>query len=328
MVGDTRSGKSAVVRALLWLFKNEPKVSWDVFRSRWAKETEVAVGITDPPCHIGRVRNKDDNYYYIEREGQDIQEFRAFGKGGPPQEVLDLLCLGDVNFQTQMSLPFMLSQSSGAVGRFLNEAADLEVIDRAQSNIAALLRIDSGTLSEIKSSYKIHQEEIKTFDWIDKAEKELIRLELKDKELDLIEARIKGLENIISEMSQVGVELNKLSPLMGAKDEICRLEKKRQVILKAKAKNQQLKEILAEIAVCDEEIDSLSLFLDAGVELKRLSVLKEQLDIKKKEYQDLYTLISDITDSDKRLKIEQAELKIAEDHFHKIFPKICPLCDK
>ena len=328
LTGDTDSGKSAVIKALLWLFTNRPVLAWEDYKSYWADETEVAVRLDDANAYVGRVKNKDDSFYYIEKDDQKPQEFRAFGKGGPPQEVLDLLCLSDVNYQSQMSLPFMLSQTSGAVGRFLNDAADLEIIDRATSNIKSTLSKEKGELETAKTDQERLTENKKKYAWLPEAEEKLVGLEKQDKQLEVLDRKIDQIEELMKALTSLQIEIEPLYLVLDSKEEIGRLGGEREEIEKDWAKLNGLENLYSEIEECEENIALLSDVLRGQDEVDRLIIVRQQTEGLRKQYDNLKNLFSDILVSQQEKEKEEKELKALEDRFHKAFPTVCPLCGK
>lgn len=327
LIGNTGSGKSAVVKALMWLFKNRPSSAWESYKSFYADETEVAVGLADPECHIGRVRNKVDNYYYIEMPGKPIQEFKAFGKGDPPKEVLDLLKLAEVNYQSQMALPFLMSQSSGAVGRFLNEVANLEIIDRAISGIGSQLGRDKASLEIAKSKEKDCQEAFKKYDWVLEAEKEVVALEKEDQELSALDKKIEGIEAVLSQLNLIQIEKDKIIPVLKAQREIKLLEKEQQAIKDINDELEKLYDFVNLAEVYQSEIVTLKKTSGAKREILFLVEEESQIKILREKYLDFRYLVEGLKEGKREIDFEQKQLKIMKDKFESLFPDICPLCE-
>lgn len=130
-VGPSDSGKSAVIRALWWVLANKP--AGDAFVRKGSKGTKVDLvvdGVT-----VSRVRRGAENAYRI-----DDRELKAFGASAPPDEVVKLLKVGDLNFQSQHAAPFWFSETAGEVSRQLNQIVDLGTIDDVLAHTASTLR--------------------------------------------------------------------------------------------------------------------------------------------------------------------------------------------
>lgn len=128
IMGPTDRGKSAVLRALEWAALNS--MGGDAFVRHGSKETTVTLTVGDRT--VVRSKGGRSNVYAL-----DGSEFRALGVGGVPQDVADLLRVGELNFQGQHDSPFWFAESAGEVSRQLNAIVDLGAIDTALERVAA-----------------------------------------------------------------------------------------------------------------------------------------------------------------------------------------------
>jgi exonuclease SbcC len=142
ITGQTDSGKSAIMRALRWVAFNRPM--GNEFRSWWARErggeTKVEIELEDGSI-VRRIRTTSKNQYeLVEQDGKEFV-FESFGTS-VPEEIQEVLGIGDLNWQNQHDAPFLLSSatSSGEVARRLNEVSDLKSIDSTISYAASKIR--------------------------------------------------------------------------------------------------------------------------------------------------------------------------------------------
>lgn len=136
IVGDSDSGKSALLRALRWLVFNRP--SGFTFQSHWAAKgepTTVQAFFSDGG-NAARTRNRKDNWYLLHNLAEPLEAVRT----DVPAEVKAVVRLDDLNVQRQGDKPFLLDESPPEVARVLNTVAGLENIDSAHSRIAAKIR--------------------------------------------------------------------------------------------------------------------------------------------------------------------------------------------
>jgi len=133
IVGPSRGGKTAVLRALRWLVENRP--SGDEFRRHGAEGEKTSVAVETSEGHfVWRSRGPTANHYCLDQE-----TFTGFGQD-VPAPVAEALNLGDLNVQHQFDTPFLLFDSPGQVARYLNRVVSLDVIDAALANAAAMKR--------------------------------------------------------------------------------------------------------------------------------------------------------------------------------------------
>lgn len=132
IVGPSDSGKSAVIRALRWLWVNRPL--GNAFVSSSSEKGECLVALETDSFLIERIQTKSKNVYRI-----NDQEYKAFGQN-PPQQVLDLLGWDAVNIQFQRDQGFLLSESPARVSAYLNSLVGLDVVDSAVKKITSSIR--------------------------------------------------------------------------------------------------------------------------------------------------------------------------------------------
>jgi len=160
IVGSSDSGKSAILRAMIWVAQNRP--SGDSFMSWGQKETSVTLGVDH--LQVTRSKGSSKNEYRIEGQEMD-QVFTAFGQD-VPDDISRILGIEDLNIQRQMDAPFLLSDSSGEVARRLNSVVNLDKIHTSLSNIAAIKREETRELSFVEEEQSRAQEETRQYSWI------------------------------------------------------------------------------------------------------------------------------------------------------------------
>lgn len=136
-VGPTGAGKTALLRALRWLCLN--KGDWEAFLSHDA--TTVISRLKVDGHTITRKNCKSGNIYEL-----DGTELRAFGRGGVPDPVADVLNVDETNFQQQLDSPFWFMETAGEVSKELNKIVNLSLIDKVLFNLAAQVRKSKGVL--------------------------------------------------------------------------------------------------------------------------------------------------------------------------------------
>jgi DNA repair exonuclease SbcCD ATPase subunit len=183
IVGSSDSGKSAVLRALLWPPTNRP--TGDAFRSTWGGDASVEIK-TDNKAAVTRIKAGKRNAYVLGDQPDNIA-FEAVGAGDPPAEILAALNLADVNVQRQMDSPFLLSSewTPGRVAEYLNEAAGLDAIDRATANIEAVVRKNKADLENEKAALKNNEAKFAALDYV-----------------DALDARVKAVESIAGQVTR------------------------------------------------------------------------------------------------------------------------------
>lgn len=151
--GDSRSGKSAVIRALEALILNAP-----VYRRDGTRETRIEWQ------GIERVRSNAENKYVI--DGVDYKAMRT----SVPKGASDRFKMTSNNFRPQHEPYFLLQESPGAVAREMNSLADLGLIDFVSARLASERRAIDSALTEQTNKRETLQGKIKALDWVEEAE--------------------------------------------------------------------------------------------------------------------------------------------------------------
>lgn len=124
LVGDSDTGKTAIIRALGWVAQNKP--SGD-FTQYGQKECDVVVGVDGRT--VRKTRRGKSTWYTLDN-GEPFQGV------DPPEEIRRLFNMREVNWQFQMDSPFWLDEGGGEVSRQINATVDMAAIDAAVGRVA------------------------------------------------------------------------------------------------------------------------------------------------------------------------------------------------
>lgn len=139
IIGDTDSGKSAVMRAVRWLLLND--FPGESFIKEGAKQTTITCLLRHDrkDWTVGRRRGGGENKYLLEAPSQKTVNFVSFGQGNVPEDLQRLFAVERLNFQNQMDAPFWFALPGGELSRQLNEIVNLDIIDTSLANISRLV---------------------------------------------------------------------------------------------------------------------------------------------------------------------------------------------
>ena len=137
IVGRTDSGKSAVIRALRWVFFNEPRGTDFIRKGTDAVSVELTY---DDGTIVRRIRNKKDNGYEIEIDGQ-TEYYYGIGSD-VPEEIIKITGVRKVkfsenndpimiNFQNQHDGAFMLNDSPAQKAKSIGYISNVNILDDA-----------------------------------------------------------------------------------------------------------------------------------------------------------------------------------------------------
>lgn len=256
-VGQSDKGKTGIIRAIRWIVHNKP--NGDAFRSWFGGTTSVQLTFDDGTT-ITRLKSNTENYYQINEE----VPLKAFGQG-VPDEVKQLLNLEEVNIQSQLDAPFLLSETSGDVAQHFNRIAGISVIDRSLTKAKSAIVRTKQSIEHHEADLQEKQEQLKGFEDLDTIEKKLKRISDLDGEKKQLEFDIVVVKKKIGRLNIIGEQMSEI-------DEYLQLE-------------QPVKDL----------IEKDKLWIATNMELKKLRPLVIRLN----------TIDKQLVENDKLLEIEQ-----------------------
>lgn len=205
IIGNSDSGKTAILRALYWVIYNRP--SGLAFISYWNRDknnnplNKTSVKIISDTYKIERIRQKDFNGYELEINGIRQDPFEAI-RMDVPEQIDSVLNLNEVNIQKQMDSPFLLSESAPDVARFLNKTIRLDLIDTILGNAESKRRKINADIKSFDNEIVTIEKELENYTNIEEAEK--LNAQLKE-----IEIEIDSIENEIMEIGNLNNDYKK-----------------------------------------------------------------------------------------------------------------------
>src|SRR4030042_2498708 len=317
-VGASDRGKSAALRALLWVFTNRPL--GEDFRTWDSKETKVEVGIDGRK--IIRCKSDTNNYYQI-----DDKKLEAPGTE-VPKEIIDLINISDVNIQRQGDSYFLISSSSGEVGRYINQIIGLEVMDGSKKYASQKVKSIKSELKADKFVLNNTKKELVKYSWVDKADKDLQELENLQTVLNTQETEYGQLSKLLDEYEQYTEELKGFEYLSKARKDvngIVGLYNSYQSKMQLKNK---LTNLIEEYNYALEDIEDCEVILKIKPKVDKLFKLLETYKEKENTKRNLGELITEYKSLLRQEKQLTFDKQVAEKEFHKLMPNICPLCGK
>lgn len=243
IIGPSDAGKSAAFRAINWLLNNRPL--GDGFRSEWGGETRVQLA-TDEDEVVSRVKSKSINAYMIGDPTDKPIVLKAFGSD-PPEQVNAILAMDAANLQDQSDPPFLLSDSPGEVAKKLNQAASIDDIDKATSN---LKRGHDNTRRDIQSGERWLGEQeqlLEQYTHLDDAERVIEEVEDLERQRGSLYTQYTNLQRIVSNIRSANQKLAQIGDVQtasGLLNDAWKVNKQRDQV---QAKHKQLSSLLSRI---------------------------------------------------------------------------------
>lgn len=316
IVGQSDSGKSAILRALRWLLWNKP--NGEAFRSHWPGDTEVYMEVDRQL--LSRMRTNSENQYQ-----HNGKVFTAFG-ADVPEEIQQACNITDVNFQSQLERPFLLDDTPGQVASYLNSIADLSVIDSSMKNVQKWMGFLKGEVARHLSNKGEYETRLKAFEHLSKMEKDIRAAEQMDKELAEERRDHIDLFHLHDSVEQVNQKIAQFQPILALEKQV---DMALETMTKIKAGKQNcvdLFETISDISHNRTKIQKLKALTDLEQSVLSAAQLQQSIKSQEMNHRELIRLTVRIDKNREQILLQQDLIKSLENQFHLQMPDICPLC--
>lgn len=316
ITGPSDRGKSAIIRALIWVITNRP--NGDGFIRYGADECHVTVKIGTHT--IERIKGRKRNLYIL-----DGVEFKAL-KTDVPEEVQKIFNVNPNNIQGQFDSIFWFSETAGEVGRNLNQIVNLDVIDYVLGEIQSKTRQTKTEMDVLDSMVEEQKKIIEDAKQIEAIQEIIDRIHNFQENLIEINNRIQNLGTILSEIQKLSGWLKRAENYE---------ESYRQLEI---AMNQYIdtQDSLAALKSLITNIDRFSsIILQSQIPESLFSLIvkieEKLVDLTnlRKQWKALNLLLEDIGDVQTDIVKQEKDAKIFEKELHQILDNnVCPLCGR
>jgi exonuclease SbcC len=342
-LGKGNSGKSAIIRALIWVFFNEPKGSEFIRKG----ENSAFVSITlDNGYRVIREKGNNINKYILIFPDGTKKEFSNFGFE-VPEEIKKILGIKNLpldngkklnpQIKEQMETIYLLDESPSTIHSTLLTISGGQVFDEAINSIIIDLQRYERKEKEIKKEIEEKNTLLKNYEGIDEKKGNLLKLK---KEIDLYKKEIdkkNNLERLRGELLNIKKEkekalfiieiLKKCEPI---EKEILDLNENKIKLVELKNLSLNLKKTLGDLDSVLKRIEIINkrnLNEDSAVDLK---MKMEKLNALKKSKVDLEKTKNDINMTKNEMNNVQKIINSnIEDYYALILNnKLCPVCNR
>lgn len=166
-VGDSDTGKSALIRGLIWVCLNQPL--GDSFRTWDTDLTKVSMDV--------------DDHLIVRKKGKGVNAYVLDGKPYPdsgitvPQDIATILNVGSVNFQEQIDPYYWFTLTPGDTSKELNQIVNLSLIDTTLTNLASELRSARDRAKTCNSRLTEVRKQKEELSWVPEVHTDLLELE-------------------------------------------------------------------------------------------------------------------------------------------------------
>jgi DNA repair protein SbcC/Rad50 len=316
IVGSSDSGKTAIIRALRWVVWNRP--SGEAFRSFWGEETKVSINMNSEI--VKRTKSK---YTYIDSDSKF--NFEAF-KTDVPKEISNALNITNINLQSQLDAPFLLSNTAGEVASHFNKVARLDTIDTATANVNSWIRELEQSIKRGKADEEKLTEQLKSFKYLTKMEVEVEVLEEMEKRRVSKDINYRQLHGIIRQISETEAEIEGESEILELKPLVDQVLNKIEKQDDLKVQEKKLYKILDSLDVIEFDLDDLNKLTKLTKPVEIVLALYEKRTTLNTGQISLNKLLSAISSNNTLLLKIKANLAVEIKTFNKEMGDTCLLC--
>ena len=194
IIGQSDSGKTAILRALNLALKNRPSGDAYIMDGKESCCVEVAVN----GKVVKREKGKGRNEYAV-----DGEKLTGFGVD-VPELVEDAFKFTDVNFQYQMDAPFLLSLTPGIASQYINDIIGLSIIDDIISETQKRIRDKKSNIKAIEGNLGEFESDLGDISWLDVVEGMYDECLLLSDKLEQIESTNQDLLSVVNQLEQLG----------------------------------------------------------------------------------------------------------------------------
>lgn len=342
-LGKGNSGKSAIIRALIWVFFNEPQGTSFIRKN----EQNAFVSITlDNGFKVIRERGVNVNKYILITPEGDKKEFSNFGREVPEEirKVLGIKTLPLENgkklnpqIKEQIENIYLLDEPPSTIHSTLLTITGGQIFDEAINSILVDIQRLDRREKEIKKEIEERTILLKNYEGIDEKKEELIIIK---NEIDIfkkIQEKKSIFEKFKFELENIRKEKKRIEENIASLKKVEVIDKESDFLKSIKDKLINLKDLSEKLNFVREEINKISNYLDL---IKRgnlsedlsseLKIKNEKLNILKNLKNSLQKLKNDILNLEK--ESEEIEKKIIQDKDQYVSlilnSKVCPVCTR
>ncbi|MBO8158358.1 AAA family ATPase [Thermosyntropha sp.] len=292
LVGESDQGKSSVIRALRWLFYNEP--SGTGFIREGETYCEVTVEMNSGVV-ISRIRDARINRYLIKYPDGSEDKFDSVGNQVPPEVKRELgitsLNYGekslDINIAYQLDSPFLFDKSGPDKAKIIGSIADLHIIDAAQQELLRDIKSQQSKHSELEKEITGFKAELDMYEDLDSQKQLAAQInqllsaaDEKRKEKNYFEEIKSRWDRIQNEIDINSAKLERLKNIEVAEDYYRNSCERYNLFKKLTDININMKKTVENITFCEQKLEKLK-------SLEDLQKIKKDLENLSYNYKEL-----------------------------------------
>lgn len=209
ITGNSDSGKTAVIRALRWVFYNQPQGTDFIRVGCTSSQVTVAM---DDGWSVTRLRTPSKNQYIVTHPDGDKQVYEGFGNN-VPVEVQQVLGVAPVdvegmdlklNIAEQLDGPFLGNNIAASFrAKVLGKLAGTEDVDVANKQLGTDLYRHDQDLKSVKNQLEAKTEQIEELAWVEGLGVKIAQLEVLAQMIKSKQEQLRDLKGLKSKADEV-----------------------------------------------------------------------------------------------------------------------------
>jgi len=319
--GTSDHGKTALIRALIWLARNRP--TGEGFKNLDSgKDDIVEVSLEFDEHRISHIREKGKSKYLV-----DGEELKAHG-AAVPDHVTEALNIRDYNIQEQLDRHFLILSSPGDVAKEFNRIVNLDEIDIVTQRINKLAR-DNDVRVKI-SEEKLHELEAQksSLEFVPSLDNRVSKLEQLREKIRQKEVQKERLEDFLQKYIDLARRLRALAPMAKLEDKVSHNRNLAAKLADLRVRRNALDSLLWKLKDISDLKGVLKGVMGRSEEVKKYrGIANKLLDLQRKRL-DLITMREDLEDIQADLVSAGDEWAKKRARFKDLIEKAgtCPLC--
>jgi len=312
IVGPSDYGKSALVRALRWLFYNEPRGA-DFIRVG-ANECRVTVELDDG-TKISRIRGSSGrNRYLLQRPGEREQVFEGFGSEVPAEIVeasgmrkvfIDDRHKVELNFGGQLEGPFLLAENAAVRAKMIGQLGGVHILDTAQKSVASDLRRMRSEESQLAQEIEKVREALQAYDHLPQLEEKISILEETILKVEELEKDLAVLSELEAQWKFQELELERLQVLLEQLVGVEEIEKLVGQLESLLSRFRDLRQLAQELAEVEDRLKAVELVLRETEQVSTAEKITEEVEEQFWKWKELGDVAKELALIERKLQVTE-----------------------
>lgn len=321
IVGLSDAGKTAIMRAILWVLTGRPL--GDRLLRRGAKQFSVDICLDDGHI-VTKRKTTSANQYIVQAPGRKEEVLNAIGKS-VPEEITRLFNIdARTQIHRQKSRPFLLDETSRDVSKFINEIARLSDIDDSLQWLNSDIRKHAQEETRSKAEYARLDAEYKSLAWVDTLLGFVEVLSVQEQRLARRQKKATDLRGAIARLVDATDEIEREQRIAALAGPLSQVRNRLQELKQSERKNDRLATGINRARYHSQEIANLSPWVDVKPRILALLLRAKNLREKRSRKEALLKQISIAQGKNGDIK----ECKEQRARLIASLPKVCKECGR